>query len=455
MKVTRLILADIKELLENREFVAVRGALSQIAPADLVDGWEHFNRDERRILFKLSPRQRALQLFEELEVEHQEELIESLRAEELEDLMEDLDPAETSRMLRELPKPLVGELEAILRKAGQGEEVEKYLRFPEESVGALMRSNYVSLNPKWDCRQALDVIHKGTRLRLIETMFLDTLFVVDPGDDKLVGTVSLKEIVVAPPEMAVSELMDPDPVELKPEMDREEAAQTFAHYRLGSAAVVDPARRLLGVVLDMDIVEVVEEEIEEDFAKIVGTTQEEFEDVTALESAWHRLPWMAVAGAGQLVVAGVIFMFEGSLSKLVALATFIPLIAAMGGNVGAQSAIIMVHGISSGEFDESDAIRMVFRDLAVGFLLGLAVSVVMVGVSYAVYGARYGWLFAIVTGMGIILSMSVAATLGALVPLAFRRFGVDPATATGPLVTTMTDIIGTAAYLGLASYLLL
>jgi magnesium transporter len=456
MRTIQLFLADLKELLANREFASLRKALRQISPMDLAEGWDEFELEEQKVLFKLAPRQRALQLFEELDPEHQEELLGALRKEEVEELVEDLDPAETSRILRELPVPLVRQLESMLRRQGdKGEEVERYLKYPEESVGALMRTNFFSINPAWTCRQALDMMQRGVRLRLIETMYLDTLFVVDE-EERLGGIVYLKELVVAPPEMAVAELMNPEPVELKPEMDQEEAAQIFNHYKFGSAPVVDSRRRLLGVVLDTDIVEVVEEETEEDLAKFSGTAAEEFEEeVTALASAWHRMPWMAVAGLGQLIVAAVIWGFEGSLSRLVALMTFIPLIAALGGNVGAQSAIIMVHAISSGELDEKDAFISVFRDLKVGLMLGLVASVIMVGVAYLFYGDRFGLLFSVVTGLGILISMSVAATLGALVPILFDRAGIDPATATGPLVTTLTDIIGTAAYLGIATWVLL
>jgi len=453
MRLIQIFLADLKELLAEREFVSLRTALRKISPMDLADGWEHFSTEERVVLFKLSPRQRALQLFEELETEHQEELILALKEEDLEDLVEDLDPTETGRIMRELPPPLVRQLEAILKHADGGEEVEKYLKYPEDTVGEIMRSNFVSLNSAWTCKRALERIQMGTLLKLVETTFLDELFVVD-ADGTLRGMVRLKELVVAPVDMAVAELMNKDPEVLRPEMDQEEAAQLFAHYKLESAPVVDEKRQLLGVVLDQDIVDVVEEETEEDFAMMAGTAPESFEAEGAWESARHRFPWLAVTCVGQLVVAAIIHGFERTLSQMVALATFIPLIAAMGGNIGAQSAIIVVREISTGDFEEDDGGRIVFRDLLVGIMLGLAASVVITFVAHALYGTRFGWTFSIVTGSGVVVSMSVAAMLGALVPILFRRIGMDPAVATGPLVTTLTDIIGTGAYLGLATYIL-
>ena len=455
MRTIQLFLADLKELLANREFGSLRKALRQISPMDLADGWDQFETDEQKVLFKLAPRQRALQLFEELDPEHQEELLGALRKEEIEELVEDLDPAETSRILRELPTPLVRQLEGLLRRQGEkGEEVERYLRYPEESVGAMMRTNFFSINSKWSCRQALDMIQRGVRLRLIETVYLDTLFVVD-SEERLGGIVYLKELVVAPPEMVVSELMNPEPVELKPEMDQEEAAQLFSHYRFGSAPVVDSRRRLLGVVLDTDIVEVVEEETEEDLAKIVGTAVEEFEEASVLESAWHRMPWMAIAGLGQLIVAAVIWSFEGTLSKIVAIVTFMPLISALSGNVSSQSAIIMVRELASGEANASKAMEKIMKGFKIGLLLGVSTSLILVLVSHLFYGDRFGWDFSLVTGTGVLVSMTIAATLGTLVPVVFTRVGIDPATATGPIVSTLTDIVGTVTYLGIATWFLL
>lgn len=453
MRSIQLFLSDLKELLARREFVSVRAALRMISPVDLADGWEHFTPEERKVLFKLSPRQRAIQLFEELDPPQQQELLAALKQEEVRELVEDLDPSETGRILRELPQPLVRQLETILRKGGRGEKVRDYLKYPDESVGALMRSNFMTVEPRWTCRQALDRISHATRLRHIQTTFLEQLFVVE-ADGRLNGVVTLKELVVAPSNMLVKDLMDPQPVRLSPEMDQEEAARLFAHYRLGSAPVVDGEGKLLGVVLDQDIVEVVEEETEEDFAKMAGTAAEEFEARSSWEAAWHRMPWLAVTFLGQFLVSAVIRGFEGTLSKIVALATFLPMIAAMGGNVGSQSAIVAVRELAGRDVERLSLRRAFLRDLRTGAMLGVAYSAALVVVSHLFYGARFGWEFSWVVGLGTLTSMTIAAALGALVPLAFHRVGVDPATATGPLVTTLTDLISTSSYLAFAAYLL-
>ena len=450
----QVYLSDLKELLETRDFVSLRTALKEISPVDLADGWEHFSLDERKVLFKLSPRQRALQLFEEIDPHYQQELVAALDQEEVQSLMEHLDPGETGRFLRGMPKDMVRHLKNLIKKGGQEEAVEQALKYPAQTAGALMRSKFLKLDPHWTCKQALERISASTRLRTIEQTFLDHLFVTDHAG-ALLGSVSLKELVVAPSSMLVRDLMNPDPLTLQPELDQEEAAKLFARYKLKSMPVVNGGRRLLGFVWYKDIYEVVRQETEEDFAKMAGTGAGQAQAAGVWEASKVRLPWLAVTCLGQLLVSGVIHEFESTLSQLVALATFMPLIAAMGGNVGSQSAIIMVRALSTGEVLDKDVFHAAWKDFRVGVILGVVYSAAMTGVSYIFYGQRFGWEFSAVIGLGTALSMSIAATLGALVPFAFRRCGLDPATATGPLVTTLTDLISTASYLALASYLLI
>lgn len=454
MRLIQMYLSDLKELLAAKEFVSVKTALKELSPVDLVDGWEHFTHEERGVLFRLMPRQRALQLFEELEPEHQEELLGALKDQDVVELVADLDPAETGRLLRELPRKTVRQLEAIVKKSSGANRAAEVASYPDDSVGSLMRTRYVTLSSKWTCREALSRVSASTRLRFIENTFLETLFVLD-GEERLVGTVTLKKLVVAPADMKVAELMESNPQLLLPETDQEEGAKLFQHYHLTCCAVVDHERRLLGVVIDRDMDEVAAEETEEDIAKMAGTRAEDMEATSALESARLRLPWLAVTCVGQLAVSLVIHRFEATLSKLVALATFMPLIAAMGGNVGSQSAIMVVRSLAAGALGPKDRARTVLRDLRVGGLLGLLYSAAMVLAAHAFYGDRFGWDFSWVIGLGTLTSMTIAATLGAFVPFLFEKMGIDPATATGPLVTTMTDLISTASYLGFATLLLM
>lgn len=452
MKTIQLYLSDLKELLQAREFVSLRTALKEISPVDLADGWEHFTREERVALFRLTTRQRAAQIFEELESEQQMELLTSLQLHDAERLLEDLDPSETSRMVRELPQPMVSRLIGIMKKGGQ-ESVQKYLQYPPQTVGALMRGRYVILDPKWTARQALERIQLSTRLRRIEETYLDTLMVVDP-DGRLAGMVTLKSLVVAPRDMLVKELMNSSPITLAPEMDQEEAVRVFSKYKLKSAPVVARDGKLMGIVVYRDIFKVASEETEEDFAKMVGS-QAGLLSHSAFDIAKVRFPWLIATCFGEMVVSYIIKHYEFTLSKVVALATFIPLIAAMGGNVGAQTATVMVRGLATGEVGPGDEVPIVVKEVVVGMMIGLVYGILIGLSAFIFYGDRYGTIFAVVVGIGMFVSMTAAATAGSIEPLVFRRLGIDPATATGPLITTFTDLLSTTVYFWLAARLLI
>ncbi len=451
MKTLQIYLADLKELLGARDFVSARTCLREISPIDLADGWDHFDADERVAIFRLSTRQKAMQLFEELESEQQAALVGSLQRQDAQDLLSDLDPSETSRMMRDLPPPLVRQFNAIMKKGGQ-ECVQQYLQYPPESVGALMRGRYVTLDEKWTTKAAVERIQYSTRLRRIEETHLDTLMVVD-AKNKMRGVVGLKSLVVAPNDMAVRDLMDPAPRTLTPELDQEEAVKLFTKYKLKSAPVVDKDGGLIGVVVYRDIFAIARDEAEEDFAKMAGFARPRTRSVLA--SAGLRLPWLVITCFGGMMVSYVVQNFETTLAQIIALASFSPLIAGMGGNVGSQTATIVVRGIATGEIAPGTEKAAIRHEISIGALLGICYGIVVGLISGFFYHERYGWYFGVVVGTSMWFSMTVASCMASIEPFVLRRLGVDPATATGPMITTTTDLLSNAFYFSLASWLLL
>ncbi len=451
MKTLQIYLADLKELLGSRDFVSARTLLKEIGPIDLADGWDHFDADERVAIFRLSTRQKAMQLFEELESHQQVALVGSLQRRDAQELLSDLDPSATSRMMRDLPQPLVRQLSSIMKKGGQ-ECVQQYLQHPPESVGALMRGRYITLDERWTTKAAVERIQYSTRLRRIEETHLDTLMVVD-AQNRLRGVVGLKSLVVAPNDMLVRELMDPAPRTLTPGLDQEEAVKLFTKYKLKSAPVVDENGALLGVVVYRDIFAIARAETEEDFAKMAGFARPRTRSV--LRSAGLRLPWLIITCLGGVLVSHVIKNFEHTLSQIIALASFSPLIAGMGGNVGSQTATIMVRGLATGEIAHDQETRAITHEVLIGLLLGVSYGIVVGALAGFAYHDRYGWYFGIVVGLAMTFSMTVASGMASIEPFVLRRFGVDPATATGPMITTTTDLLSNAFYFTLASWLLL
>lgn len=452
MKTLQIYLADLKELLEARDFVSARTLIRELSPIDLADAWEHFDGDERVAIFRLSTRQKAMQVFEELESEQQAALVGSLQRQDAQELLSDLDPSATSRMMRDLPPPLVRQFNAIMKKGGQ-ECVQQYLKYPPESVGALMRGRYVTLDEKWTTKTAVERIQHSTRLRRIEETHLDTLMVID-SKTRLRGVVGLKSLVVAPNDMLVRDLMDPSPRTLTPELDQEEAVKLFTKYKLKSAPVVDREGGLLGVVVYRDIFAIAREETEEDFAKMAGYARE-----AGLRSSFRgamlRLPWLAITCVGGVGVSLIVTRFEATLGQIIALASFSPMIAGMGGNVGSQTATIVVRGLATGEIGDDDQAATVRRELAVGLMLGLFYGAAVGTLAGFLFHVRHGWRFGAVVGLSMTLSIFVSSGLAAITPLVLRRFRIDPATAAGPMTSTTTDLLSNAFYFTLATWLLL
>jgi magnesium transporter len=452
VKTLQLYLYDLKELLQGRDFVSARTVLKEVNPVDLAEGWELFSPDERRAIFRIASRQKAVQLFEELDPPQQVALVESLQKDAQQELLEELDPAEATRMMRALPPDMIKHLLSIMKKSEQ-QTLKQLLQYPPQSVGALMRSRYVTVDAKQTSKSALERVQLCTRLRRIEETHLDTLMVTD-SHHHLAGVLPLKILVVAPRDMIVRDLMEEDPKTLPPEADQEEAVKLFTKYKLKSIPVVSPDRSILGVVVYRDIFEVASQEVEEDFAKMAGAEMPAA-NLTPWQTARRRLPWLVITCVGGLGVSAIIRGFEDTLAEVIALATFSPLIAGMGGNVGSQTATVVVRGLATGEIKKGQEARTVLREFTSGAMLGSVYAAVLAMAAFALYGGRYGWRFSAVVGAAMFISMCTAATMAALNPFLLRRAGADPATAAGPLITTTTDLLSNLVYFGLATWLLL
>lgn len=449
LKTIQLYLSDLKEVLAARDFSSVRACLREIGPIDLADGWSSFAPDERLVIFRLYPRDRAIQLFEELEHDEQAELISGLQGDAAaERLIDEIDPAQAGRLLRQLPKPLVTKLTGIMRKSAR-ECAQRFSEYPANTVGSLVRSRFVTVEETWTAKQALERIQLGTRLRRIEETHLDPILVTHP-DGKLAGTLPLKALVVAPRDMHVADIMDEAPIVLDPEMDQEEAVNLFTRYKLKGAPVVSKQGEVLGLVVVKDIFDVAQEEVEEDFEKMAGTAAA----ATAWETVRLRLPWLVATCLGGLLVSSVVKHFEGTIARVVALAAFSPLISGMGGNVGAQTATVMVRGLATGEIHGAHERATVIKEILVGLMMGSFYACVVGVIAHAIYGGTYGWRFGGVVAAAMLVSMVAAATMGAVQPILLKRLGIDPATATAPFITTTTDLLANVVYFWLATQLL-
>lgn len=347
-------------------------------------------------------------------------------------ILEDLGEAQRASILERLP---FRERIRLRRPLG----------YPDETAGRRMQTEYVAVPPYWSVGQTLDYLHDDTSLP--ERFF--ELLVVDPSF-RLLGTVELHDVLRADRKQPIDSLKRPTRHAIPATTDQEEAARIFQRYNLLSAAVVDDGDRLVGVLTIDDIVDVIQSEADEDIRRLGGVGDEEISD-TVVQTVRSRFGWLLVNLVTAILASLVIDLFDGTIQQMVALAVLMPIVASMGGNAGTQTMTVAVRALATRDLNIHNAARIVRRELVVGLLNGLLFAA-LVGCVAAFWFAdvQLGQILA----AAMVINMLAAALAGILIPIALDRMGVDPAIASGTFVTTVTDVVGFFAFLGLAALLL-
>ena len=448
-----LFFPEIRELLQEKNYTLLKQLLKACSPLDFADVWKRFTEEERLQIFKLLPANSALKLFEILEIEEQKFLLAKLNEESVSPLLDNIDSPDLAKIFHKMSPRAVKKMTGMIRRQDALAHVDQVMQYPENTAGSLMHPEFVKLAPKMTARQALLCLQAITRPGQKEHLY--GLYVTDDGG-KILGTLTLQDLVSAPPDEQLYEMMSSvETIKVKPETDQEEVSKTFSKYQINSAPVVDDQNCLIGVLTAGDIISVVRQEATEDIAKMAGTQAADVLEHSVFRIVRLRMPWLVVTIFGEIFASYIIKSYETTLTKIIALASFSPLIAAMGGNVGSQSATIVVRSIALGQVNGHQKFKTIFREMRVGLMLGILYGTFLGLVAYVLYGQRYTIEFSYVVGLGMCISMTIAATMGAIEPIIFDRLGIDPATATGPLITTITDILTIFSYFTLATLLLI
>jgi magnesium transporter len=408
------------------------------------------------LLASMPPPQRALvwemvnadvqgEVLVELPEEVREELIGEMKPEELVAAAEGLDVDDLADLLSGLPEALT---QLVLRSMDQQDRVRlnTVLAWAEDTAGGLMNTDTVTVRPD----VTVDVVLRYLRMRGELPERTDALFVVD-RDDRFLGALPVTRLVTADPERIVSGEMDPEVAPVPPEMPAEEVAALFESRDLLSAAVVSAEGRLLGRITVDDVVDIVREQA--GHASLAAAGLEDEEDLFAgvRKSARRRALWLGINLASALVVSRVVGLFEATIERVVALAALMPVVASMGGIAGTQTGTLIIRAIARGQVQLANARWLFFKELGVGALNGLACAAVIAVVTWSWFGT---WGVAAVIFVAIVINLLAAAMAGVLIPLTLKRMHIDPALAGGVILTTVTDIVGFAALLGLGTLFL-
>lgn len=431
---------DIESLFEPDAEPALQAYLRLLHPADIAElfnivGEEHWAAITR----ELSPESLG-EVLADLDEGVQERLGELLRVERLVSAFEELDTDDAADVLVSLPED---KQEAVL-EALNDPDIIKLLEYDEDSAGGIMQTEVFRVTSGTPVKDVIEELRRAKEDEEIEDIY--TVYVVDDGG-RLIGVVSLEELILADPDTPVNVLGEEASIQVTPEMDQEEVAHLFGKYDVVSVPVVDHDGVLLGRITFDDIHDVLQEEASEDMLQMAGASAEELVyGGSTFRIAALRLPWLGSSLLGALG-AGFLQTLIGkdaSVTEVVMLASFVPVLMAMSGNIGSQSAMIVTRGFAIGKVDFSTLGRSFGRELLVGMIMGTVVGLVVMVYSLVQYGdSRLG----VALMVSLPLAMMVAAVVGVGVPSLFKRIGVDPAIASGPLVTTSCDILAVSIYL--------
>ncbi len=440
---------DLKTIVDDLEYLAsqkdermILNILIGNHPADIATIIQSLSQKPARYIFGLLDADTASDVIVELDEITKDSLVKSMQDARLTEIVDEMDSDDATDLVAELPTDVAEKVLDSIDEEGS-DEVKELLRHEEDTAGGIMALEFISVPENFHVDEAIREI----RYKADEVAQVYNVYAVNEKG-VLTGFIPLKKLILAKSEQKVSSVMVTDVIKVTTDLDQEEVANIFSKYNLVSVPVTDQEGRLVGRITVDDVVDVIEEEASEDMQKMAGIADdEEIRETSAFKISVGRLPWLLVGFCGQLFAALVMKQFEASLKEIFIATFFIPLMMAMGGNAGIQAATIVVRGMALGELNPTETIKRLRKEVQVSLINGTVCGILLFAVVALVDKPPFGLVLALAM-LGVIIN---ASFIGASVPLVLSKAGVDPAIATGPIITTFNDIIGLLIYLGLVT----
>ena len=452
---SRLLQPEIQSLIEERQLGILKEILTDWTPADIAELLLDLSEKERVIIFRLLSKELAADTFEYMDFDTQMELLKLMGKEESAVILNEMDPDDRTALFEELPSAAAKQLIQLLSPEERKTAV-TLLGYPENSVGRLMTPDYIAIKPSFTIQQTLDFIRENGKNK--ET--LNIVYVIDENG-KLIDDVRIKDFLLAPLDSTVADLMDENFIGLHVFDDQETAVEAFKKYDRVALPVVDRAGMLIGIVTVDDVFDVAEEEATEDIHKLaaIQVLEDSYSTIPLFEMIKKRGSWLAVLFVGEMFTATAMGFFEDEIRRAIVLTLFIPLIISSGGNSGSQAATLVIRALSLGEVTLRDWFLVFKREVYTGLALGIALATIgflrifVWEVTTDIYGEHWFLIGATVSLslIGVVLWGTIS---GSMLPFILKRFGLDPATSSAPLVATMVDVFGVVIYFTIALFLL-
>lgn len=443
------LMDDIRDLIASRSDFLIKNILNDLYPADIAHIINRLEFEEGDYLFSLLSTEDAGKVIVELDDNHREHFLETLKSKTISEIVEELPTDEATDIVGELTKE---KAEAVLEELSEEDssDLQELLRYDANTAGGIMQKEVITVHKNDTVKKAVQIVRKVAREDGENVQKHYFIFVVD-DDGVLVGILPISNLIFLSPNRRIYKVMQGDFISVTTDVDQEEVARLFKKYNLVSLPVVDFRGRLAGKIMVDDVVDVLQEEHDEDVAKMIGSDAEELESRSPWQIAILRLPWVLLTLFIELMAGVVISKFDETLSKIILLASFMPIISAISGNTGLQSAAIIVRGIATGHVDIRQWWIPVTRQLKTTILIG-SVCGLVIGI---IAGMWYGkWLFGGIVGFSMFISINISGLVGTSVPMLSKSLGFDPAITAGPFETAFQDVVGVTIFLSIATSLM-
>ncbi len=442
-----IILESVQRLLRRGAVSNLSNMVAKMHPADIAKVIRHLiTTQEKRTIFDLIETvENKATVISEIDTASGRDILSEMPSPEVVQILMELPDDDNADILGEFPEEKAQEILQLMGKKNSL-EVEGLLKYSEETAGGIMTTSFFSLQEDVTAQEAIKRLQEEEDAEMVFY-----IYVVDPVK-RLVGVLSLRQLLLVAPQTPLGDIMTTEVFSVHVDEDQEEVARQVARYNLLALPVVDSESHILGIITVDDVIDVIREEATEDMLKMAGTTEEEvILNTSSINAARFRLPWLLTNLVGGIMTGGFLWFFRMAIQEVIALATFIPVITAMGGNIGLQTSTIMVRGLATGRIELTDVWKVFFKELRVGGLMGFICGAI-VGVVADLWHGHV--MLGVVVGVSMFFAITMAAAMGTLAPVVLKKMGVDPAISSGPFVTTANDITGLIIYLSLATGLL-
>ncbi len=438
---------EIKDLVKTRKFTKLKQMLSEMNIADISDLINELDKEDVIIVFRLLSKETAGEAFSYMDSDVREKLIQDLTDKELKNVMDELFMDDTVDLIEEMPSNIVPKILKAVNKEDR-KTINELLKYPEDSAGSIMTTEFIDLKENMTVEEALDRVRKiGTKSETIYTCY------VLENDRILKGIINIKDILLSEENVQIKDLMETSIVSVNTFEDKEEVAKMFDKYDFYALPVVDNENRLVGIVTVDDAMDVLQEEVEEDFEKMaaISPNEEGYFGTSAFKHAKNRIVWLLILMLSAAITGGIITNYENAFAAVPLLVAFIPMIMDTGGNCGAQSSTLIIRGLATDELEVKDVFKILWKEIRVAVVVGAILTIVN---GLRIFIQYKNMQMAITIGISLMATVIMSKTIGCLLPLIAKKLKLDPAIMAAPLITTIVDILSVLVYFNVATLIM-